>query len=83
MKKALISLMLFLVAFLVNAQETNYPDVEFTNTGLYKIRSISSNDTSTLVQLDITYLPGRWTAFGNYLSLEDVNSGKKYKLESI
>jgi len=83
MRTIVISLMIYLFSFQVNAQEIISPNVDFKNTGLYKINSIQTNDTATLVKLDIQFIPGWWIAFANNIALEDTTNGKKYPIKEI
>ncbi len=64
-------------------QSTLQPVFEFTNTGIYNIKRIQLNDSSTLVDLHITFMPGWWTEFGRDIFLEDASTGQKYMVKGI
>jgi len=65
------------------AQTISNPEIEFTNTGLYKIEKIQNLPRATVVDLRITFLPNWWTKFDKDIYLEDYNTNKKYFVDSL
>lgn len=65
------------------AQTISNPEIEFTNTGLYKIEKIQKLPRATVVDLRITFLPNWWTKFDKDIYLEDCDTNKKYFVDSL
>ncbi|MBB2953382.1 hypothetical protein [Sphingobacterium sp. JUb56] len=65
------------------AQTISNPEIEFTNTGLYKIEKIQKLPRATVVDLRITFLPNWWTKFDKDIYLEDYDTNKKYFVDSL
>jgi thiol-disulfide isomerase/thioredoxin len=83
MNRIFILLLFIFSVDAVNGQTINQPSVEFTKTGLFNIKKIQLSDTSTTIDVHITFIPGWWTIFGKNVYLENVANGKKYIIKSI
>src|SRR5690349_11839427 len=83
MNRIFILLLLIISVDTVTGQTINQPSVEFTNTGLFNIKKIQVSDTSTTIDVHITFIPNWWTKFGKNIFLEDAATGKKYTVKDI
>ena len=84
MLKSIITLGIAIICLSMSyAQTISNPEIEFTNTGLYKIEKIQKLPRATVVDLRITFLPNWWTKFDKDIYLEDCDSNKKYFVDSL
>lgn len=83
MNRILMLLLFVLLADIVNGQIVNQPAFDFTRTGLYNVKRVQLGDTSTIVDLHITFMPGWWTRFGKDVYLENDTTGERYMIKGI
>ncbi|SDD69605.1 TlpA family protein disulfide reductase [Pedobacter soli] len=81
--KYITSLFLLFAFSAAKSQTINKPYIEFTNTGIYHIDKITVKDTSTIVDIKISFLPNWWTMFSNEAYLENADTGEKYIVKVI